>query len=136
MGATNGNTSELMTVDDESGSVTSVKWAPDGRYISVGLNSPDVHLWDSVANRLNIDRTSISSWSNGLEQPHFDNRRNGWKDSSGQQLANGGNDNLLHIWDRCMASANAPTQQRGNIEDALEKLQAIIDAASYVPPPP
>ncbi|XP_050230245.1 uncharacterized protein LOC126679291 isoform X2 [Mercurialis annua] len=25
---------------------------------------------------------------------------------------------------------------RGNIEDALEKLQAIIDAASYVPPPP
>ncbi|MFS8032521.1 putative aminoacyl-tRNA hydrolase [Helianthus anomalus] len=26
--------------------------------------------------------------------------------------------------------------QKGNIEDALEKLQAIIDAASYVPPPP
>jgi len=25
---------------------------------------------------------------------------------------------------------------RGNIDDALEKLQAIIDAASYVPPPP
>nr|XP_016486200.1 PREDICTED: peptidyl-tRNA hydrolase ICT1, mitochondrial-like [Nicotiana tabacum] len=25
---------------------------------------------------------------------------------------------------------------RGNIEDALNKLQAIIDAASYVPPPP
>ncbi|CAN4127542.1 unnamed protein product [Withania somnifera] len=26
--------------------------------------------------------------------------------------------------------------QKGNIEDALSKLQAIIDAASYVPPPP
>jgi hypothetical protein len=25
---------------------------------------------------------------------------------------------------------------RGNIEDALQKIQAIIDAASYVPPPP
>ncbi|GJU98867.1 peptidyl-tRNA hydrolase ICT1, mitochondrial [Tanacetum coccineum] len=200
IGATDGNTLELVTVDDESGPVTSVKWAPDSRYISVGLNIE------------NIDRrTSISSWSNGLEQPHFDNDGKilnndvrvrehivetyaghhqevcGLKwSASDQQLASGGNDNLLHIWDRCMTSANAPTQQRstlsilfavntkvdmrfnvsaahwlsdreknrinkdgelvisstktktqkGNIEDALELLQAIIDAASYVPPPP
>ncbi|KAL6867477.1 hypothetical protein ACP4OV_015501 [Aristida adscensionis] len=27
-------------------------------------------------------------------------------------------------------------QMKGNIEDALQKIQAIIDAASYVPPPP
>ncbi|KAL6644728.1 hypothetical protein ACP70R_016336 [Stipagrostis hirtigluma subsp. patula] len=27
-------------------------------------------------------------------------------------------------------------KNRGNIEDALQKIQAIIDAASYVPPPP
>ncbi|GKC24051.1 reverse transcriptase domain-containing protein [Tanacetum coccineum] len=37
MGATNGNTSELMTVDDESGSVTSVKWAPDGLHLQFGF---------------------------------------------------------------------------------------------------
>ena len=52
--ATDGNTSELVTVDDESGPVTSVKWAPNGRHISVGLNSSDVQLWDSTANRLVI----------------------------------------------------------------------------------
>lgn len=33
-------------------------------------------------------------------------------------------------------SSTKTRTQKGNIEDALEKLQAIIDAASYVPPPP
>ncbi|GKC24052.1 cell division cycle 20.2, cofactor of APC complex-like protein [Tanacetum coccineum] len=81
--------------------------------------------------------------------------------ASGQQLANGGNDNLLHIWDRCMASANALTQQRSTLsilfavntkvdirfnvnathwlsDRVREKiLQTVnIDAVSYVPPPP
>ncbi|KAH9777465.1 RF PROK I domain-containing protein [Citrus sinensis] len=35
-----------------------------------------------------------------------------------------------------MQIVNTPYFFRGNIEDALGKLQAIIDAASYVPPPP
>lgn len=34
-----------------------------------------------------------------------------------------------------ISSTKTRTQQ-GNIEDALSKLQAIIDAAAYVPPPP
>uniref|UniRef100_A0A453IHV5 Prokaryotic-type class I peptide chain release factors domain-containing protein n=1 Tax=Aegilops tauschii subsp. strangulata TaxID=200361 RepID=A0A453IHV5_AEGTS len=34
-----------------------------------------------------------------------------------------------------MSSTKTRTQ-KGNIEDALQKIQAIIDAASYVPPPP
>lgn len=50
--ATDGNTSELVTIDEESGPVTSVKWAPDGKHIAVGLNNSDVQLWDSTANRL------------------------------------------------------------------------------------
>ncbi|XP_038976155.1 peptidyl-tRNA hydrolase ICT1, mitochondrial-like [Phoenix dactylifera] len=33
-------------------------------------------------------------------------------------------------------SSTKTRTQKGNIEDALEKLQVIIDAASYVPPPP
>lgn len=49
--ATDGATSELVTVDDENGPVTSVKWAPDGRHIAIGLNNSDVQLWDSTANR-------------------------------------------------------------------------------------
>ncbi|KAI7998756.1 Cell division cycle 20.1, cofactor of APC complex [Camellia lanceoleosa] len=49
--ATNGATSELVTIDDENDPVTSVKWAPDGRHIAVGLNNSNVQLWDSTANR-------------------------------------------------------------------------------------
>uniref|UniRef100_A0A2P2JX81 Peptidyl-tRNA hydrolase ICT1-like n=1 Tax=Rhizophora mucronata TaxID=61149 RepID=A0A2P2JX81_RHIMU len=33
-------------------------------------------------------------------------------------------------------SSTKTRTQKGNVEDALAKLQAIIDAASYVPPPP
>lgn len=37
------STSELVTVDEESGPVTSVRWAPDRRYIAVGLYNSEVH---------------------------------------------------------------------------------------------
>ncbi|GAU13099.1 hypothetical protein TSUD_173990 [Trifolium subterraneum] len=60
--ASNSSTSELVTVDNEDGPVTSVSWAPDGRHLAVG-----------------------------------------------QQLASGGNDNVVHIWDRSVVSSNSPT---------------------------
>jgi cell division cycle protein 20 (cofactor of APC complex) len=50
--AANGSTSELVTIDDDLGPVTSVNWAPDGRHIAIGLNSSDVQLWDSTSNKL------------------------------------------------------------------------------------
>ena len=50
--ASDGSTSELVTLEDETGPVTSVSWAPDGRHIAIGLNNSDVQLWDSTANRL------------------------------------------------------------------------------------
>ena len=50
--AANGSTSELVTIDDDLGPVTSVSWAPDGQHIAIGLNSSDVQLWDSTSNKL------------------------------------------------------------------------------------
>lgn len=49
--ASTGSTSELETFDDETGPVTSVSWAPDGRHIAIGLNNSEVQLWDSTANK-------------------------------------------------------------------------------------
>ena len=49
--ASDSSTSELVTVDDENGPVTSVSWAPDGRHIAIGLNNSEVQLWDSASNR-------------------------------------------------------------------------------------
>lgn len=47
--ASNGSTSELVTVGDEDGPVTSVNWAPDGLHLSIGLNNSNVQLWDSAS---------------------------------------------------------------------------------------
>ncbi|KAE8008610.1 hypothetical protein FH972_005105 [Carpinus fangiana] len=48
----NGSTSELVSIDEEDGPVTSVCWAPDGQHIAIGLNNSEVQLWDSTANQL------------------------------------------------------------------------------------
>ncbi|KAK4403738.1 Cell division cycle 20.1, cofactor of APC complex [Sesamum angolense] len=45
--------------------------------------------------------------------------------ASGQQLASGGNDNLLHIWDRSMASSNAPTQWLHRLEEHTAAVKAL-----------
>ncbi|KAL8463682.1 hypothetical protein ACS0TY_034365 [Phlomoides rotata] len=65
--------SELVTIDEESGPVTSVKWAPDGRQIVVGLNNSEVQLWDTTANTLLITmkgghqpRVGALDWNNHI----------------------------------------------------------------------
>lgn len=49
--ASNGSTSELVTVDDDKGPVTSVNWDPEGCHIAIGLNNSEVQLWDSTSIR-------------------------------------------------------------------------------------
>ncbi|XP_071709880.1 cell division cycle 20.2, cofactor of APC complex-like [Rutidosis leptorrhynchoides] len=154
--ATDGNTSELVTIDHESGPVTSVKWAPDGNHISVGLNNSDVQLWDSTSNRLlrtlrggHQFRVGAMDWNNhilttgGMDgrivnndvriRSHIVETYSGhhqevcglkWS-ASGQQLASGGNDNLVHIWDRSMASVNGPTQYLHRLEDHIAAVKAL-----------
>ncbi|CAI9302226.1 unnamed protein product [Lactuca saligna] len=154
--ATDGNTSELVTVEDEAGPVTSVKWAPDGHHISVGLNNSDVQLWDSTSNRLlrtlkgcHQSRVGALDWNNhilttgGMDgqivnndvriRSHIVDTYSGhhqevcglkWS-ASGQQLASGGNDNLLHIWDRSTASSNSPTQWLHRLEDHTAAVKAL-----------
>jgi cell division cycle protein 20 (cofactor of APC complex) len=50
--ASNGSTSQLVTVDEDSGPITSVSWARDGRHLAIGLNSSDIQLWDTSSSRL------------------------------------------------------------------------------------
>ncbi|KGN58619.1 cell division cycle 20.2, cofactor of APC complex [Cucumis sativus] len=154
--ATDGSTSELVTVDDEVGPVTSVSWAPDGRHIAIGLNNSEVQLWDSTANRQlrtlkggHRMRVGSLAWNNhilttgGMDgkilnndvriRDHIvetyrghDQEVCGLKWSlSGQQLASGGNDNVLHIWDRSMASSNSATQWLHRLEDHTSAVKAL-----------
>ncbi|XP_068634803.1 cell division cycle 20.2, cofactor of APC complex-like [Aristolochia californica] len=154
--ASSGCTSELLTIEDDNGPVTSVSWAPDGRHIAVGLNNADVQLWDSTANKQlrtlrggHRSRVGALSWNNhilstgGMDgliinndvrvRSHIVETYRGhqqevcglkWS-SSGQQLASGGNDNLLYIWDRSASSSNSPIQWLHRLEDHTAAVKAL-----------
>ncbi|CAO2037994.1 unnamed protein product [Urochloa humidicola] len=161
--ASSGSTSELVTVDEDSGPITSVSWAPDGRHIAVGLNSSDVQLWDTSSNRLlrtlrgvHEARVGSLAWNNsilttgGMDGKIVNNDvriRNhvvqtyeghsqevcGLKWSgSGQQLASGGNDNLLHIWDVSMASST-PSAGSNQWLHRLDDHTAAVKALAWCP---
>ncbi|KAF5182816.1 Cell division cycle 20.1, cofactor of APC complex [Thalictrum thalictroides] len=154
--ASDSSTTELMTVDDDTGPITSVSWAPDGRHIAVGCNSSEVQLWDSFSNRRlrtlrggHSSRVGSLAWNNqilttgGMDgviinndvriRDHIVEKYEGhqqevcglkWS-SSGQQLASGGNDNILHIWDRSVASSNSTTQWLHRLEDHTAAVKAL-----------
>ncbi|XP_051121075.1 cell division cycle 20.2, cofactor of APC complex-like [Andrographis paniculata] len=156
--ATDGNTSELTTVDEENGPVTSVRWAPDGRHIAVGLNNSEIQLWDSTSNRLlrtlrgcHTARVGALDWNNhvlttgGMDglivnndvriRDHVVETYRGhqqevcgikWS-ASGRQLASGGNDNVLHIWDKSMAGNGGQWLHR------LEDHRAAVKALAWCP---
>ncbi|KAK3135900.1 hypothetical protein QOZ80_5BG0424940 [Eleusine coracana subsp. coracana] len=161
--ASSGSTSELVTVDEDSGPITSVSWAPDGRHIAVGLNSSDVQLWDTSSNRLlrtlrdvHDARVGSLAWNNSILttgsmdgkivnndvriRNHVVQRYEGhsqevcglkWS-GSGQQLASGGNDNLLHIWDVSMASS-VPSAGRNQWLHRLDNHTAAVKALAWCP---
>ncbi|CAM8976533.1 unnamed protein product [Rhodiola kirilowii] len=155
--ANDGSTSELVTFDDDSGPVTSVSWAPDGRHIAVGLNNSEVQLWDSTANRqlrtlrgAHRSRVGSLAWNNqilttgGMDgsivnndvriRSHIVETYRGhtqevcglkWS-ASGNQLASGGNDNLLHIWDRSVVTpSSSPTQWLHRMDDHTAAVKAL-----------
>ena len=43
--------SELVTVNDDNGPITSVSWSSEGQHIAIGLNSSDIQLWDASSSR-------------------------------------------------------------------------------------
>ncbi|KAF3653155.1 putative growth-regulating factor 4-like [Capsicum annuum] len=55
--AFDGSTTELLTVGDDFGPVTSVSWSPDGRHLAVALNNSHVQLWDTLQGSSQLLRT-------------------------------------------------------------------------------
>lgn len=150
---------ELMQVGDDRGPVTSVGWAPDGKYIAVGLNSAEVQLWDSTSLqqvrclRGHSARVGALAWngpilsSGGRDnmifnhdvriRDHVVGRMDAHEQEvcglkwspSGQQLASGGNDNLLHIWDAAAGASGAPSAYLHRLTDH----QAAVKALAWCP---
>ncbi|PKI51221.1 hypothetical protein CRG98_028369, partial [Punica granatum] len=160
--ASTGSISELVTVDDEIGPVTSVSWAPNGTDIAVGLNNAEVQFWDSTANALlrtlsggHTSCVGSLAWNNhilttgGMDGKIINNdMRVGsnivatfrghteevcglkWSDS-GWQLASGGNDKLLYIWDRRRSTASSTTG--GPFLHRLKEHRDAVKALAWCP---
>ncbi|KAL4186563.1 hypothetical protein AMTRI_Chr09g14710 [Amborella trichopoda] len=127
--ASNSAINELTQVHEDDGPITSVAWAQDGNHIAVGLNNSEVQIWDHStmkkvrSMRGHSARVGSLAWhgstlcTGGRDSKilyHDVRNRNhitsqlsaheqevcGLKWSlCGKQLASGGNDNFLYIWD-------------------------------------
>ena len=130
--------------------ISSVKWSGDGAYVGVGLGSGEVQIWDvEEGTKLRSmhghdTRIGVQGWNKHILST---GARSGlvfnhdvrvaqhkvaelvshtaevcgleWR-SDGSQLATGGNDNLVTIWDA--RSLNAPKFQKTNHKAAVKAL--------------
>ncbi|KAI8102924.1 hypothetical protein M9434_005716 [Picochlorum sp. BPE23] len=150
--ASGGDIQQLLATENDS-YVTSVNWAGDGRHIAVGFSGNNCQIWDAERLRPirnlggHSSRVSSLSWNNHTLSSgsrdstiiHHDVRVRdhivktlrghqqevcGLKWSpSGSQLASGGNDNMLMIWD---ARHDGPTH-------TLTDHQAAVKALAWCP---
>ena len=126
--ADTGSVSSLLETSPDT-YVSSVRWSQDGAYVSVGLGTGDVQIWDvEEATKLRTmtghdSRVGVMSWnkatlSTGSRSGNIFNHDVRiaehktaellshtsevcgleWR-ADGAQLASGGNDNLVNIWD-------------------------------------
>jgi cell division cycle 20, cofactor of APC complex len=126
--ADSGTVSKLVETAPHT-SITSLKWSSDGNYLSLGQDDGDVQIWDvETATKLRSmgghqSRVAVLAWDKHLlssgsrdttifnhdvrERNHKVAELKGhtgevcgleWR-HDGAQLASGGNDNLVNIWD-------------------------------------
>jgi len=128
--ASTGDIQQLMQTRGEEDYVASVAWAADGKHIAVGTHNAEVQIWDAQrAKQLRTlrghsARVGALAWnghqlSSGGRDSLVINHDVRVRDSvqarlqshdqevcglkwspSGNQLASGGNDNMLYVWDQ------------------------------------
>ncbi|KAF2401859.1 WD40 repeat-like protein [Trichodelitschia bisporula] len=147
--ADTGNVASLFETSADT-YVSSLKWSNDGAYVSVGIGTGEVQIWD-VEDQTKLrsmygheTRVSAMSWN---KHQLTTGARNGWLFNhdvriaqhkigtleshtgeicglewrgDGAQLASGGNDNLVSIWDA--RSLQAPKFQKTNHNAAVKAL--------------
>ncbi|KAL1922150.1 uncharacterized protein VTP21DRAFT_10792 [Calcarisporiella thermophila] len=144
--ADSGDVNCLCTVAEED-QIASLTWSPDGNFLSIGTFEGDVQIWDaeSAAKIRTMTghqaRVGVLSWDKSLLSSgcrdgsiwHHDVRVAQhkvaellahtsevcglkWR-SDGQQLASGGNDNLVNIWD---ARSSVPRFTKANHTAAVK----------------
>jgi len=159
--ATDGSITQLMQTQGEQTHVTSLSWVQEGNYMAVGTSDHKVQIWDverlKQVRCMNGHRARVSSlsWNGPLLSSggrdsvvmHHDVRVAEHKvgtlrghvqevcglkwSPSGNQLASGGNDNILNIWDdRYTSSANGVCDQP---LFRCDQHQAAVKALAWCP---
>ena len=150
--ADNGGITQLMNTTERDNIITSVCWHGDGTVLAVGTNDNEVQLWDTEVKKIvrsmkvHTGRVGSLSWNGSVLS-------SGSRDSTialhdlrmqqvastlcghtqevcglrwspnGQQLASGGNDNLLNIWD--FRRHSLETVPVWNLRDHTAAIKAI-----------
>lgn len=150
---------QLMSTSVVDDYITSVAWAPDGNHIALGFNSTEIQLWDAThltqmrrlkghsarVGSLAWNNTTLSSGGRDSKiinhdvriRDHMTSQLSGHNQEvcglkwslSGQQLASGGNDNLLHVWDAAAISSQATTHYLHR----FDAHQAAVKALAWCP---
>lgn len=133
--------------------VTSIKWSPDDYYLSIGLDNGNIEIWDIEANNklrtmnCSNSRIAVQDWNDHIltsgsrtgqilnndvrVSDHITSKLEyhtaevcglQWR-LDGLQLASGGNDNIVNIWD-CRSSIPMFTKTAHN---------AAVKAISWCP---
>lgn len=148
--ANTGTVASLMDSTAPSSYISGVKWSGDGAYLSIGLSDGDVQIWDveeqtklrsmtghsSRVGVMSWDKHILSSgcrdgsiWNHDVriaehKVSEFNNHVAEvcgleWR-SDGSQLASGGNDNIVNIWDA--RSTSTPKFTKTNHKAAVKAL--------------
>jgi cell division cycle protein 20 (cofactor of APC complex) len=159
--ASDGSIQQLMQTTGENTHVTSLSWVQEGTYMAVGTSDHKVQIWDVERQKQvrcmsgHRARVSSLSWNGPLLSSggrdsvimHHDVRVAEHKvgtlrghtqevcglkwSPSGTQLASGGNDNILNIWDdRYTSSSNGVCDQP---MFRLDQHQAAVKALAWCP---
>eukprot|EP00316_Scyphosphaera_apsteinii_P008357 CAMPEP_0119346228 /NCGR_PEP_ID=MMETSP1333-20130426/107897_1 /TAXON_ID=418940 /ORGANISM="Scyphosphaera apsteinii, Strain RCC1455" /LENGTH=477 /DNA_ID=CAMNT_0007358727 /DNA_START=60 /DNA_END=1493 /DNA_ORIENTATION=- len=159
--ATDGSITQLMQTQGEQTHVTSLSWVQEGNYMAVGTSDHKVQIWDverlkqvrcMAGHRARVSSLSwngplLSSGGRDSVVMHHDVRVAEHKvgtlrghvqevcglkwSPSGNQLASGGNDNILNIWDeRYSSSANGVCDQP---LFRCDQHQAAVKALAWCP---
>jgi len=159
--ASDGSIQQLMQTSGDNSHVTSLSWVQDGPYMAVGTSDHKVQIWDveklKQVRSMSGHRARVSSlsWNGPLLSSggrdsvvmqhdvrvadHKVGTLRGhaqevcglkWS-PSGTQLASGGNDNILNLWDdRYTSSANGVCDQPLL---RLEQHRAAVKALAWCP---
>ena len=164
--ADSGDIQQLTQTKDDDDYITSLQWASDGRHIAIGTNSSETQIWDAERMKQvrslqgHAARVSCIAWNNAtlstggrdqnilnhdvrIREHHISTLRGhdqevcGLKWSpNGLQLASGGNDNILNVWDSASMGNSRNNVQSENDVAPLHRIdahQAAVKALAWCP---